>query len=529
MLIGTPGYMAPEQASGQLSAIGPEADVFAIGVVLYELLVGAPPFQGGSEIETLWQVKEGVFARPRSVRTAIPPDLEAICLKCLEKRPHDRYASAALLAEDLKRYLDNQPVTARPIGWLSRLERRARRRPAVWGLAAALLVTLTVGAGIAGWTKYRFERQRVATDNAFGTAFQRWHRFYQMAVNGVETADGTLPVSDRRRNEIVMGFSTFLDRYANEVPIRYPVVCGYNCLATLHRVRGEQDGYKKYAAKMEDAGRRLIREADRFPALRQHLAETLFRLALLDFYRGNTAQALAGFRRSAEAARETLVSGVTTDERIERDVYVTLAFSHRNIGQLLKSTDPGVALQECELTCGVLRAAMKKRPEDRSMYRHLAECLIFMGHCLSQLERQDEALAVLGEATRLCEASKPDNVHEWCRVQFHHADACFQTALIYGNADRALLCYQRAIESLEQALGEEPFADRYRRRLAYVQTKLGHYHFRKARWADARTAFQGAVDNHQRLVTNDPTNERDRRRLEMNRRYMVKSSDRAVL
>jgi serine/threonine protein kinase/tetratricopeptide (TPR) repeat protein len=529
MLIGTPAYMAAEQASGRLSEIGPQTDIYAIGVMLYELLTGAPPFQGRTEVETLRQVNEGVFPAPRRARPAVPRDLEAVCLKCLERRPQDRYATAADLAEDLARFLDHRPVTARPIGWLSRLERRARRRPAVWGLAAALLVTLTMAAGIAGWNSYRLEQQRVATDNAFGTAFQRWHRFYRMALNGVETAARTLPLSDSRRSEIGKGFASFLDRYTDEVPIRHDVVYGYNCLATLHRVLGEQKEFNEYATKTEAAGRRLIREADRFPALRQHLAGTYFRLALLDAQRGNTTQALAGYRHAAQAASQTLKSGHTTDERIERDVHKTLAYSHRSIGEMHRSTDPAAALQECELSCRVLRTVMKKWPEDRSTYRQLAECLIFMGRCLTELERGDEALAVLDEARRLCEISKPGNVHDWCKVQLHHADACFEIALIYGDADRAQPWFQRAVESLEQLLAEKPFAGRYRRRLAYVQTKLGHFHFRNGRWADARAAYSGAVDNHQRLLANDPSNERDRLTLEKNRRYVAKSTERAAL
>jgi tetratricopeptide (TPR) repeat protein len=529
MLIGTPAYMAPEQACGRLDEIGPEADVYAMGVMLYELLTGAPPFQGSSEIETLWQVNEGVFARPRILRPDIPRDLEAICLKCLEKRPQDRYASAALLAEDLQQYLDNRPVTARPIGLFKRFGRRVRRRPVAWALAASLLVALACAGGVVRWNSYRLELQRQATDNAFGTAFQRWLRFYRMSLNGVETAQGTLPLSDSRRSEIVKGFTTFLDRYADEVPIRHDVVYGYDCLATLHRVRGEQDEFKKYVARAEAAGRRLIREADRFPALRQHLAGAYFRLALLDFHRGNRAQALVGLRRSSEAARQTLKSGGATDARVECDVHRTLAASHLRIAQVLKITDPAAALQEYELACRSYRALAKKWPDDPTLPLRLAGCLIFTGECLSQLDRRDDALSLLDEARRLCEGSKPDNVHDWCAARLHYADACLETALVYGDADAAQAWYERAVESLEQSLAEKPFIAGHRRRLAYIQTKLGQYHFRNGRWPDALAAFLETFDHHQRLLADDPTNERNRRRFNMNRRYVDKASDRAAL
>jgi hypothetical protein len=169
-----------------------------------------------------------------------------------------------------------------------------------------------------------------------------------MARRGVTTTAGTLPLDEQKQREIAEQFSTFLDRYAQEVPIRHDVVYGYKCLAMLHRQRGEQDGFKKYAANTVAAGRRLIREADQFPALRQHVPGTYYVLAELDYYCGNRSQALNGYVRAREAARKVLMSGDGADDRIERDVHATLAQSHRSIAQLLKLSDRVTALQEYE-------------------------------------------------------------------------------------------------------------------------------------------------------------------------------------
>ncbi|HEY1376252.1 MAG TPA: protein kinase, partial [Gemmataceae bacterium] len=143
-VLGTPAYMAPEQA-GDGKAVGPAADVHGLGAILYELLTGRPPFKAGSALETLQQVLHDDAAPVRRARPDVPKDLETITLKCLEKDPGRRYASAAALADDLERFLAGEPVTARPLGGAARAVRWAgRHRPALVGAAAATAVTLLV-------------------------------------------------------------------------------------------------------------------------------------------------------------------------------------------------------------------------------------------------------------------------------------------------------------------------------------------------------------------------------------------------
>jgi serine/threonine-protein kinase len=128
-VLGTPSYMAPEQAAGKGKEVGPPADVYSLGAVLYELLTGRPPFRAGTVMETLVQVLEKAPSPPRLHRSGVPPELEAICLKCLEKDPAERYPSAAALADDLERSLRGEEVEAmRPGFWLG-FRRWTRREP----------------------------------------------------------------------------------------------------------------------------------------------------------------------------------------------------------------------------------------------------------------------------------------------------------------------------------------------------------------------------------------------------------------
>jgi serine/threonine-protein kinase len=142
-VLGTPSYMAPEQAEPKTAAIDRRTDVYGLGAILYELLTGRPPFRAESPLQTLRQLMQADPALPRLLNPAVPRDLETVCLKCLEKDPRRRYPNAAALAEDLDRFLHGQPVRARPLGPLGRVWRWALRKP----LAAALLLTLLIGLG----------------------------------------------------------------------------------------------------------------------------------------------------------------------------------------------------------------------------------------------------------------------------------------------------------------------------------------------------------------------------------------------
>ena len=148
-ILGTPSYMAPEQAEGRAHAIGPATDVYGLGAILYEMLTGRPPFESDSSLTTIRQLLGQDPVPPSQLHLKVPRDLETICLKCLEKDPARRYHSAEELAEDLHRFLSNQPIEARPASWWGRSVKWMRRHPTKTAVAAvvslAIFTLLTMG------------------------------------------------------------------------------------------------------------------------------------------------------------------------------------------------------------------------------------------------------------------------------------------------------------------------------------------------------------------------------------------------
>src|SRR5947209_441438 len=157
-VLGTPSYMAPEQAVGNNAAISSATHVYGLGAVLYQLLTGHPPFAGGATYETIRLLLDTEPRQPRLLNPKIDRDLSTICLKCLEKDPKRRYASALALAEDLERWLKHEPIQARHTGVFSRGKKWVRRNP-----TSALLATSLVGlAAAAGWIAWKSELIRPA-------------------------------------------------------------------------------------------------------------------------------------------------------------------------------------------------------------------------------------------------------------------------------------------------------------------------------------------------------------------------------
>ena len=215
-ILGTPSYMPPEQAAGRTEQIGPLSDVYSLGAMLYATLTGRPPFQAANVAETLGQVLEQDPVSPRTLNTSVDRDLETICLKCLEKDPQRRYASAADLAAELDRFLAGKPIYARPVGRAERLWRWSRRNRLVAALSStALLLLIAVAVvgmvgfalttrALAGQSEQRVkaEENAVAAEENFQKAREFVDDYFTKVSESRELLSGT-PGTQRLRKRLL--------------------------------------------------------------------------------------------------------------------------------------------------------------------------------------------------------------------------------------------------------------------------------------------------------------------------------------
>ena len=205
VMAGTPAYMAPEQVAGAAGTVGPPADVYALGAVLYELLTGRPPFPAADPVETLIQVRFHDPVSPRRVRPNLPRDLDTVVMKSLRKDPTQRYPTGGALAADLARFREGRPVVARPVPAWDRAARAARRHPWVAGLAALSAGLLVGGLALTSWQWRRAEAEADAARKATGR--EQAARRDAVRLSAVAVLDLGIALCDR--GEIGPGLTEF--------------------------------------------------------------------------------------------------------------------------------------------------------------------------------------------------------------------------------------------------------------------------------------------------------------------------------
>ncbi len=557
-VMGTPCYMAPEQAAGRAKQVGPAADVYALGAILYECLTGRPPFRGDTALETLRQV---VFDEPVALtrlQPKMPRDLETVCLKCLRKEPARRYASAGELAEDLRRFRAGEPVRARPVGLGGRGLRWAKRRPAVAALVAVVFVAALslLGLGLASDLRIRAQqaeieqRGRAARAN-YGRALQAVKQIIEVAQNRL----GHVPRMERHRmamlEQALTLYEDLLKEDGADRDVRQDAGRAYQLAGDVLELLGEP-------AKAEDYHRRslelwtglarefpdqrdcrrglasaykslgwLFKEMRRYPAAEDALTESLrlreelcgedsgipedhqalgaahYHLGILYWLMSRYDTAEAHHREGLRLWGRLASESPATPER-----WYDLGAAHLSFGSLLR--DMGrLADAETEYR-EALACKQKVRDEDFVAQpfnrQELARIHLNLGGLLARTGRLREAEGQYQETIRLDErlAEYFPAAPEFRRDL---ASAHAQLAGVLGTANRP----EAAAESSRRAQGlweklAQDFADRpgYQNDLAVSHDSLGDLLARAGQLADAERAYRRGLALWDKLAEGHP-------------------------
>jgi serine/threonine protein kinase/tetratricopeptide (TPR) repeat protein len=348
VIVGTPSYMAPEQAEGQTSTL---SDVFALGAILYEMLTGRPPYSGRGPLETLARARQGVVEPPRAIEPRVDADLEAICLKCLEKNPKDRYDGADALARDLQRWLDGRPVRARPLRPHAVALRWARREPWKAGLAVAggAAVVLLAGMAVAN-NRSRLEilRSQAETrsirfrNETLESGFEESARTIDSLVEEVERQLGSDSEKQELRRQllglVIAHYRKEIERWEPQ-PDRRELLARASfklaeCASRLGS-EGEQaanEGYTRAIAALEGIERPGAKSLENLAEYHHMLGEHLLRankvpLALAHFERGRDLR-----ERLCRCARHGEIDCEACPDRPTPKLYSELGRSYGYLG-----------------------------------------------------------------------------------------------------------------------------------------------------------------------------------------------------
>jgi serine/threonine protein kinase len=362
---GTPSYMAPELATASRIGIGPAADIHSLGAILYELLTGRPPFHGSSALDTLDQLRSQNPVPPRRMNPKIPRDLETIALKCLEKNPSRRYATAEMLADDLDCFLQGRPIKAKPVSTIGRAWRWCRRQPVIAALAVTLF--LTVIGGFLGLLMllHRSETERARSEANYQVASRSLDEITRILTD--ELMDEPLKYegpNSRKALEIA---------HAQEIELskRYPLdIAGVKRLATISALLAH---FYSRDGKREEA-RSLVQEAighsDAYLAVSPgdaDLQHRLFELAvclLIDLVRSENDRLYDQCNARATALLERLNS---LPDRHVADLCQLSAYHRFRADYLMLRGETGLACKELERDLDLVRSV----PVAETAYREL--------------------------------------------------------------------------------------------------------------------------------------------------------------
>ena len=496
-VMGTPSFMSPEQAAGEIDGLGPGSDIFSLGSTLYALLTGQVPFRGDSYEDLIDRVKTAEFPPARSVNRAIPPALEAICRKAMARWPGHRYPTAAALAADIDRWMADEPVSAYREPWTARLARRAKRHRTAVAVSFALLLTASTALAI---STVLIGRERIKTERNFQRARSAVEQMLT-PVGEVELAD--IPQMEGVRRDLLMRAFAFYSEFLAE--------------------RGGDRSFRR------EAGRANVRLGDireMFGSYVQAEADYRRAIALLE---GPTADVES--RRALARARANLGVLLKKSNRFaESETFLRRALAER---QSLATESPGDpddarALASTRYQLGTLLARLEDRSrEDEATYRRaIQEQQALVDQPSSGPEASRELARYLNNLGILLAGSDPDAAEAAFRRALSIQDKLqaesatnagfrWQRARTWNNlanlyfkarlAEEAEPFYEKAKEGFESLAADFPRVPDYRRELAITLNNLGELReVRPSEKSDPGVLFRKARDDQRRLVDEFP-------------------------
>jgi serine/threonine-protein kinase len=427
--VGTPSYMAPEQARG--GAVTTAADVYSLGAILYELLAGSPPFRADHPLETLRQLQEQEPTRPRALEPKVPRDLETVCLKCLEKDPTRRYASAQELADDLDRFLRGEPIRGRRVGAAGQLWRWCRRRPLPACLAAVLVLSVVGGLALVTWQWRRAEANYHRAEEERGRALEERAR----ADEGF-----------REAHRAVQEFCT----RASE--------------GKLRNVPGAQAVRKELLESALAYYERFLRERGEDASLRAELAEAHLRIGIVCRVLGSNSRGVAACQQALALYRELL-----RDDPKNVTLRIRLGVALHVIGYFRSQTnDVAAALDSLAEARGLYEALGRERPNDPAVQGAIADVLTVTGGTQARAGKLADAIASFDQARQIQEELNRRSPGQASGKE-GLADICLNLALAHrslGNRAETARFSRQARGLLEGLVKAEPGNFHYRRQLA---------------------------------------------------------------
>jgi serine/threonine-protein kinase len=516
-VLGTPAYMAPEQAEGRLDLLGPATDVYGLGAVLYEILAGKSPFTGSQTLEVLRRVAHEPPTPPRSVSAGVPAPLEAICLKALAKKPRQRYATAKELAADVQRWLADEPVTAYREPMSIRAGRWVKRhRPLVAGAAAACLVAL-VGLGVVLAVQARSNRELAAANQRLEEANERERERFDLAVEAIRAFHTGVS------HDVLVEQEQFKDLRNRllSVPVGF-----YRKLEKL--MEGQEDARSRRALGQAyfELGRLTDRIGSKAEALAEHERARAIRQQLTDREPANTefqrdlassdnaigkllvqmgkpAEALAAYER-ARAVRQRLVDADPSATPYQSD----LAWTHNDMGGLFaQSGKREEALAAFERARAIYEKLADANPAVAEYRSDVAGCHNNIGILLRAKGQLAEALAAFEQARvmqeKLVEAN-PAIVTQYQKYLANHHANIGMVLVQMGKPGEALAAFEKARAIYEQLTGANAAVTEFQSLLAGIHTTLGYQLVQMGKPAEALPELEKALAIRQKLADANP-------------------------